>query len=689
MFNRLKYKVTFSSPAKTFEKEIEFNTGLTGITGQNGQGKSLILEMAQYGLFGSVALRGKADDYTVLETDLDFTIRDTKYSVSRKGSRVTLAQETKPLATGTKPVNAAIIALLGYSFDVFQVANAANQGKIEELGNMKPTERRKLIDETVGLNALDKLTEFIQKEALVANSSITALESVLVEPTVPVKPNIYIESAKVIEVVSRLIKVQKERDQALFISKKALVEPELVELEKDDALLDSYKASEVERLSLLSQCLILQQSIDALPVGSMEVVNLHPQDTSLVVLRAQAQERLLVEAKLKMFEQQFKLIPKADVTEAQIVAEEALQLMACRWDEQQLLLGKTVEHECPACEHVWDEVDPALEGYKGVPAERPVPWGWTKKHMGTLRAVLSQQTQRDNLEEAILKRKEELEALKDQSAVVAAIEAARTAYAAAEESRRNAKTKAELAVHIKALQDAIALIVDRANDVKRIEACRILYAKFQQELSYYIVQLKEVNLAKEALKTFNPRLDEELDTQRDLQFLCRDYELLIECYAKDKATYDKTLELLTGYRKDLADWKAGKEAVVALRAKVKGFLLPSLNSVASHLLNEMTGGELSWMTLNDQFEIIVEGTRLECLSGAGKSVANLALRLALGQVLTNRVFSVALLDEIDGSFDDERAAYTTACLRRLTGTIKQLVQVSHKTGLEADQYIRM
>jgi hypothetical protein len=56
-----------------------------------------------------------------------------------------------------------------------------------------------------------------------------------------------------------------------------------------------------------------------------------------------------------------------------------------------------------------------------------------------------------------------------------------------------------------------------------------------------------------------------------------------------------------------------------------------------------------------EFDVVVDGQRLDTLSGSGKAVANLALRLGLGQVLTNNVLSVFVGDEIDASMDEDRA----------------------------------
>ena len=62
------------------------------------------------------------------------------------------------------------------------------------------------------------------------------------------------------------------------------------------------------------------------------------------------------------------------------------------------------------------------------------------------------------------------------------------------------------------------------------------------------------------------------------------------------------------------------------------------------------------IVVDEEFDVTVDGRALDTLSGSGKAVANLALRLGLGQVLTNRVFSLFIGDEIDASLDVDRAS---------------------------------
>jgi DNA repair exonuclease SbcCD ATPase subunit len=121
---------------------------------------------------------------------------------------------------------------------------------------------------------------------------------------------------------------------------------------------------------------------------------------------------------------------------------------------------------------------------------------------------------------------------------------------------------------------------------------------------------------------------------------------------------------------------------------VKQFLVPSLNRVASILLSQMTGGTRTTVMIDEEFEIMIDGQPLNTLSGSGKAVANLAIRIALGQVLTSKVFPIFMADEIDAAMDQERSNFTTDCLRGLSSVISQVILVTHKRP-DADNYVEM
>src|SRR4029077_6739000 len=111
--------------------------------------------------------------------------------------------------------------------------------------------------------------------------------------------------------------------------------------------------------------------------------------------------------------------------------------------------------------------------------------------------------------------------------------------------------------------------------------------------------------------------------------------------------------------------------------------------VASHLLTQMTGGQRNVVSVDQDFNVVVDGQALDPLSGSGKARANLALRLGLGQVLTNNVFSIFVGDEIDASMDDTRAGNLGECLGTLATKISQIVLITHKFHGDADLCVNL
>ena len=92
------------------------------------------------------------------------------------------------LCIGTAPVNKQIPALLGFGLDVFDVACAANQGDIERLGNLRPAERKRMVDTVIGLDRLEEVARWAGEEARGYEKQVEAIErSAGKEPVKPLE----------------------------------------------------------------------------------------------------------------------------------------------------------------------------------------------------------------------------------------------------------------------------------------------------------------------------------------------------------------------------------------------------------------------------------------------------------------------------------------------------------------------
>ena len=552
---------------KHFDRTFDFSRGLTGIIGQNEAGKSLIVEAIRYALFGSAALRGKAEDYKKLHVELDFTVNGTDYTVVRKGAKTELSGGRQ--ASGTKPVNDAIRSILGYGLDVFDVANSCNQGNVEALSSMTPTARRAMVDRTIGLNVLDDLIAFCGTEGNAHKRSAQMLEARLVEPVEPVKPEGYVPSAS-IQLNTAEVNEYHRLSGEVSNAPTAPAEP------GPCPVTDDVEAHEAHRQEVITQNARVRRELAQLEPEQMTLEEIEDHEARIEIgNRVRQRDKLLAQGHL------------------------------C----------------CPSCNHQWAVAGDALKAFDDLP-EVYVPSLMTMQELRQHRARLGNNEKRAQLveQEVPVDRSDDLHLLVQHRARVRAYEAAKAAY---DRFHEGLDEKLARLRELEGCEDRL----------RELQVCKQVAVQYESDMTRYDMELQRYNLDKQAADEAAGKAEEYLQARERLQ---------------------------------------------ALKVSVKSHLLPSLNKVASMLLAQMTGGERAVVDVSEDFEITIDGQAIGTLSGSGKAVANLAIRIALGQILTNRVFSVFLADEVDAAMDDDRATHTAEALRRLTDHVQQVVLVTHK-----------
>lgn len=567
MIHRLYLNNCFTHMDQTFT----FEQGLSGVIGPNESGKSLIVEMIRYALFGSAALRGKAEDYKKLHVELDFTVQGEDFTVVRKGNKSTL--EGARQASGTKPVNEAIRSILGYDLGVFDVANACNQGNIEALSNMTPAARKAMVDRTVGLNQLDHLITFCSTEGNALKREADAVSSSLVEPIEPTIPEGYRPSSE----ITIPLDEQREFHQLEGWLRQTPREPT--------------PPGEAPTVETVKQLLQYQDNRSAV---ERSIQNLRRELSSL-------EPELYTYEELTLAEEQ----------------HEAADL----WRQKERLLAQG-HICCPECNHSWPVAD--LSGLEDIePASFP---DITKTEIKKHRARLGNNARIEQLEKQLVD----------------------TIVPPDRHSDLGARQAWEAEVEI-------------------YERQKVAFDRYHEDLPAKKARLEELQGIDEEVT----RLQEELNQ-------CRQYERDLVRYEAEKERFEQLSSEVETLRLKSDDYLKAREVLKELKVKVKTFLLPSLNKVASVLLSQMTGGERYLVEVDEDFEIQIDGQPINTLSGSGKAVANLSIRIALGQILTNKVFSLFMADEVDAAMDDERADYTAQSLRRLTDMVGQVILVTHK-----------
>jgi exonuclease SbcC len=119
-----------------------------------------------------------------------------------------------------------------------------------------------------------------------------------------------------------------------------------------------------------------------------------------------------------------------------------------------------------------------------------------------------------------------------------------------------------------------------------------------------------------------------------------------------------------------------------LRADLNAQVRPELSDVASTFLTGITDGRYGELLLDEQYRatILEDGVPKPVISGGEEDLANLALRLAISQLVADRAgqpLSLLVLDEIFGSLDEARRQLIVDLLRRLRDRFAQVILITH------------
>jgi exonuclease SbcC len=124
------------------------------------------------------------------------------------------------------------------------------------------------------------------------------------------------------------------------------------------------------------------------------------------------------------------------------------------------------------------------------------------------------------------------------------------------------------------------------------------------------------------------------------------------------------------------------KALEQLRAELNDRIRPELESIASELLSEMTDGRYSTLKIDDNYKAVIvdDGEEKPVISGGEDDIVNLALRLAVSQMIADRAgqsLSLLVLDEVFGSLDDVRRDNVVSLLQNLKNRFEQIILITH------------
>ncbi|MGI8510570.1 MAG: AAA family ATPase [Gemmatimonadaceae bacterium] len=188
--NRLRL-VNFRQHVRT---DIAFDSGVTAIIGENGSGKTTILEAIAWALYGQPAIRGQRDGIRFIgagnrapvEVDLDFDLGGHKYRVTRglTTAAVYLDGSDVAVANSISGVNELLTRRLGMSRAEFFNTYFTGQKDLAVMAAMGATERAQFLSRVLGYERLRTAQDIAREQRRVIGAEIAGLRSGMADPDV-------------------------------------------------------------------------------------------------------------------------------------------------------------------------------------------------------------------------------------------------------------------------------------------------------------------------------------------------------------------------------------------------------------------------------------------------------------------------------------------------------------------------
>lgn len=287
--------------------EIAFESGLIGIIGKNGAGKSTIFEAILFALYGELKSKGdkevvrnsNASSKDAVIVELDFEFDTIEYKVIREfigktlSANAKLYKNTELITTGAKEVTTSIINLTKMSKDAFVHTLFASQKELTSLSNSKPEDRKKMIRKLLGLEKID----FVEKELIEKSRELKREISAFAEVLLSAE-DISIKKEHIVEYTNQSELLQKDINTRTTLLDTTKTQEQTIKQE-----LELYTKTKEQKQNLHARCELLKSSIKSHQENqdklSNELNNLKVKQEELRGLQSVKQEYISLHESIK------------------------------------------------------------------------------------------------------------------------------------------------------------------------------------------------------------------------------------------------------------------------------------------------------------------------------------------------------------------------------------------------------
>lgn len=649
---------------------LDFKSGLIGIIGANGAGKTSLVEAIAFALYGSKALRGKNHDVCTRGKDgtptvtLVFEHDGTNYRVKRRLGDAELFQggETTPLCSGSRDVTSRIELLLRMNHEEFIATYLTEQKGLEFLsGQRGAAERERFIVRMLGYDKLERAQELLRADKKEKRQEIAAWEGSL-GSIEELRQRREREELLVKEIQSKhgeAVKVleQAERESESIKGKiDSLREKRSLYLKGRDEVLTKQARFEErsKRITALEEerrALLLRQSNGVSFKEILEGGDLEKR-ISDIRLKLNEDEAVLIDIRKTLLDYENTIKGKQAEIGGAIATYERNYAAALSHLNKHRALGR--EGKCPTCGQGLGASFSQVE--KGLVASCEQ----LAEELANTKGVLDGLSKPSLEQQTLTSKQEELQRqyISNKSVIEQLL-----------------SFEKELLAHSR-IEDEL---VSARKDLEHLDSELKLIRKNINELGFSEEEYTKLKVAFDAssglcevARLQRVRLEGELDRE----------EALLKRTELEIVQLEERNIVLQHSKAKLILLEEGDKVLTEFRKYLNVSIRPELARLASEFIAELTDGRYNAVELEEDFSptVLEDGEPKAVISGGEEDILNLCLRLALSHMLSERAgssFALLILDEVFGSLDEGRRINVLTLLEKLGKRFEQILVITH------------
>ena len=723
-------------------KYLEFepaSIGVTAISGENGAGKSTIVDAFSWSLFGTRlhGLRNKnyiregvdAKEETVQVTSY-IRVGNTDFMIRRQITSNEGACECKVFSyneelgdwefeSGPAVTHAEsfIRSVLNIDEKGFLSSVFIQQKQVDQIVSASPTERGQVIEKLIGVSAITESTKLAREESralqkaadIIQPGSLEDEKAKVEEFKVSVK-----EAKNKLEEVKEASKTLEQELVVLRETEKAETELQnhldslntsLENVKKDDSYLKENLKNYTKILKENSDISIdyklkeiieeeLEESLKKERIVQNELNNINIQITRFNDL---FKEPLNYEEIKDLYNEVSDYY--ADMTKNKSLLDEALMGLKVKVKsvKKHLELLKSGAAECPVCGHPILNPEEEFKKHTEEQKENKKEFKRISEELEDLEKHIAKMGAEKALYEAELEKAlEQTNSEKD-----------------FKKAKRDKKTKE---AELKSIQLVIAKNRDQLADINASEKHKDLIKTARKQVTLSEQRLKDnkkerIRLEKEIsnlnvlpkstykilLKNLKNKEDLLVQTNIQKASLEGELKLILEKAKQAVSDYKRCKEASENYERlhqQITIMNLTNQSLIKFKEQRIKNSIPELTDIASEILARFTDNKFTQLILTDKFEtfVITENNvkrPVSQLSGGELSAAAIALRLAIALFLNNGQQHLLILDEVLTAMSSDRSQLILETITSLTNA--QIILIAHNDGINsfADKVVHL